>query len=79
VGAFVGTEDLGTEGLHGHIYMIWVSEKNRLFQSHDVKFCEGREYVSKEWSASTKNKKEIRTYRAIILGNKEGETKEWEN
>jgi hypothetical protein len=74
VGAFVGTE-----GLRGHIYVIWVPEKGRLFRSRDVKFREGGEYVPKDWSAILKNKEETRTYRAMIPGNKKGKTEEREN
>jgi hypothetical protein len=63
VGAFIGTERLC-----GHIYIIWVPKKGRLFRSHDVKFREDGEHIFKEWSASLKNKEETRTYRAMIFG-----------
>jgi hypothetical protein len=35
VGAFVSTE-----GLRGHVYLVWMLEKHRLYRSRDVQFHE---------------------------------------
>jgi hypothetical protein len=56
---------VGTEGLQGHIYVVWVPEKNRLFQSRDVQFREDLHRTSKEPSAAIREKEE-ETYRAVI-------------
>jgi hypothetical protein len=36
---------VGTEGDHGHVWRVWVPEKNRLFRSRDVTFDETRRYA----------------------------------
>jgi hypothetical protein len=57
---------VGTEGLRGHIYIVWVPEKNRLFRSRDVQFREEFKKSSKEPLVGLKETEESNTYRVTI-------------
>ena len=54
------------EGLHGHIFIIWIPEKRRLFCSHDVQFREEMKQVPEEVSDELKEEEKQETYHAII-------------
>ena len=60
-GAFVGTE-----GTHGHIFVVWIPEKKRLFRSRDVEFREVPKNISEEMSEGISQKEEDKTYRVVI-------------
>jgi hypothetical protein len=57
---------VGTEGLRGHIFVVWIPEKKRLFRSRDVQFREEIKDLSKELSEKIKETEEETTYRVII-------------
>ena len=57
---------VGTEGLRGHIYVVWVPEKHRLFRSRDVQFREvGEDLPSRELDLIPV-RDEDETYRVVI-------------
>lgn len=61
IGMFVGTE-----GLRGHIYVVWVPSKNRLIRSRDVQFREEIKHLSQDSVSEIKEIEEESTYRATI-------------
>ena len=60
-GAFVGME-----GQHGHIFVVWIPEKKRLFRSQDVQFREEFKHLPEEPSGEIGQKEEDKTYKIII-------------
>ena len=61
VGMFVRTE-----GLCGHIFVIWVPSKNRLIRSRDVQFREEIKHLPEESIDKIKEIEEENTYHIII-------------
>jgi hypothetical protein len=65
---------VGTEGLRGHIFVVWIPEKGRLFRSRDVQFREEIKDLPEEPSVDIKEIEEENTYCVTIPnGNKEAE------
>ena len=60
-GAFVGTE-----GIHRHIFVVWIPEKKRLFCSCDVEFREAPKYRPKEILEDVSKKEEESSYHVVI-------------
>ena len=60
-GAFVGTE-----GIHGHIFVVWIPEKKRLFRSRDVEFREVSKHIPEEMLESVSQKEENNTYPVVV-------------
>jgi hypothetical protein len=57
---------VGTEGLRGHVYLVWVSEKKRVIRSRDVQFREIMGDLPCEEPDKTKEQEEETTYRVTI-------------
>jgi hypothetical protein len=57
---------VGMEGLHGHIFIVWIPEKWRLFCSHDVQFREEMKQFLREVSDGLKEEEKWETYHTII-------------
>jgi hypothetical protein len=70
-GAFVGTE-----GQHGHIFIVWIPEKKRLFRSRDVQFREELKHLPEEVSTEIQEKEEEKTYQVVIKHSDAGRTPE---
>ena len=71
LGAFVGTE-----GLRGHVFVIWIPEKQRLYHSRDVQFREEIQELLDEKLAEIIEPEEEKTYRITIPNEKVEESEE---
>ena len=69
---------VGTEGLRGHVYLVWVPEKKRLFRTRDVQFREVMGDLPDEKPLEIKEPEEDKTYHVTILrtGGEEPEDRE---
>ena len=66
---------VGTEGLRGHIFVVWIPEKRRLFRSRDVQFREEIKDLPEEPSVEIKETEEENTYR-VTVPNRNEETEQ---
>jgi hypothetical protein len=57
---------VGTEGLRGHIFVVWIPEKRRLFRSRDVQFREEIKDLPEELLDEVRETEEESTYRITI-------------
>ena len=69
---------VGTEGLRGHVYLVWVPEKKRLFRTRDVQFREVMGDLPDEKPLEIKEPEEDKTYHVTIprTGGEEPEDRE---